>query len=51
MRPMEAWRGSRFGNSRLPERRFPRQIPHTETKPHRRNAAVPRRFERHSHVR
>ena len=33
------------------EPRFPRQIPHTETKPHPRNAAVLRRFERHSPVR
>jgi hypothetical protein len=29
------------------ERRFRRQIPHTETKPYLRNAAVPRHFERH----
>src|SRR5205807_2654266 len=36
---------------RRPERRFHRQIPHTETTPYPRNAAVPRHFERHSHVR
>jgi ribosomal protein S19E (S16A) len=38
-----------FGD-RGPEWRFHRKIPHTETWPYLRNAAVPRRFERRSHV-
>jgi hypothetical protein len=33
-----------------PELRFHRQIPDTETKPYPQNAAVPRRFERHSYI-
>ena len=42
---------SRFkSNFRRPEWRFRRHFPHTETKLYLRNAAVPRRFERCSHV-
>ena len=35
---------------RRQEWRFHCQVPHTETKPHLRNAAVPRRFKRHSFI-